>query len=85
MKRIGVMAALASAAIAAVLWSVPAAADGFGTDRVAHDKWPGADGYPSRDRSDPGPTTGLPEPGTLALLTLGLGGLGLAALRRKRL
>jgi len=93
MKKISVVAGIASiAATAAVLWSMPAIAD----DSVmhdAHDKWPGAwpgaDNYTPREWSrDPASgsrqtATGTPEPGTLALFALGMGGLGLAARRRK--
>jgi hypothetical protein len=92
MKRISLIAGVASlAAMTAVLWSMPAAADDCGAncDRVAHDKWPGDDHFTRDDNSNntsdqSSPTTGVPEPGMLALFALGLGGLGLAALGRRR-
>ena len=73
MTRKPVIGGLASiAAMAAVLWNVPASAD-MGTTadssvRYAHDKWPGV-----REQA-----TDVPEPGTLALLALGLGGVSFA-------
>jgi len=90
------IAGLASiAAMAGVLWSMPAAADSSAAVRYAHDKFPahlrqtgscpnpddckGPDGDHDSDE-DP---VGAPEPGTLALLALGLGGIGFGRSRKR--
>jgi PEP-CTERM motif len=84
MKKVSLITIASVAAAAAVLWSVPAAAQ---VERVAHDLKPyfGEDALQNSNTGDPStPTTGVPEPGMLVLLTLGLGSLGFVALRRRR-
>ncbi|TLZ03804.1 MAG: PEP-CTERM sorting domain-containing protein [Gammaproteobacteria bacterium] len=94
MRKLGLIAGMASLATLAAVWSLPAAA-GSARENVpgaheAHDKWPGRDHAINKDDDDaedqgsgPG-SVSVPEPDTLALLALGLGGLGLYSVSRHR-
>lgn len=88
MKKITLIAGLASVgAVAAVLWTLPAAAStGCSAGCTSHDARSGREERFNHNEStdeDEGATS-VPEPGTLALLGLGLSGLGLTGLGRKR-
>ena len=76
MKKLTLIAIAGLCAVAVGAWSVPASASVVSIE--AHNKNPLA----GRE-DDPSVTTSAPEPGTMALLGLGLAGLGLARRRRK--
>ena len=93
MKRITKIVGMASiAAAAAVMWSVPAAAlstCGSSACAEVHDRWPGRPSTSqirstTHDADGDNDSTGVPEPGILPLLAVGLGGVGFLALRRRR-
>jgi hypothetical protein len=97
MRKLRLIAGMASLATLAAIWSLPAVAgSACGANacaHVAHDKWPGRDHENKNARDDrdgddhkgsgPG-STSVPEPGTLPLLTLGLGGLGVYTVCRRK-
>jgi len=89
MKRFTRIAGLiAVATVASAVWSLPASATMCGSSAcaVVHNRWPGRP-VVNLQPTQPSQTSpsGVPEPGLLPLLALGLGGVGFMALRRKRL
>jgi hypothetical protein len=85
MRKVSLIAGMASLATLAAVWSLPAAAG-----HEAHDKWPAHESQSQTNNNNDGNSTAtsdpasVPEPGTLALLGLGLGGLGLYAFSRRK-
>jgi hypothetical protein len=86
MKKLSLIGGMASLATLAAVWSLPAAA------HDAHDKQPIRQYEMTTNTNDDNAgtntaisdSTSVPEPGTLALLALGLGGLGVYGVSRRK-
>ena len=97
MKKVSLIAGIASLATLAAVWSLPAAAaQSCGTSagaHQAHNKWPGRAGVNQTNKNDNDgdansiedpASTSLPEPAPLALFALGFGGLALYGISRRK-